>query len=804
MSSIDSFGKDLTSDKKRKNPLEQKGIIWNSEIIQQYHNLMEKGLKMKNMPSPYYNDTPGYKKANLIYEYSEYEMNEIIKCKNDVIYFANTYCHAMTTDGVKQITVRKYQEKILSSFQNYRNTILLSSRQIGKCVYGLTKITIKENDIIKDIPIFELYYKNKEKLTFLDKIKYKLYILNEKYNQKIIINIIEFIEKFQYRKMCLDSNNINKKILDDINLNNIEVLTDDGYKKINKICITQPYNLYSLKTKNHNLLCADNHIIFDENYNEIFVKDSNFKNIHTISGIEQCYIDNINNNLSMFDIEVDYDKHRYYTNGILSHNTLMSVIFLVWYALFHVDRNVLVVGNKLDTTVEILDKMYKLYEMIPFFLKPGLNTPAKTRLNLENGCRVIGQATSTKPGLGFAIHMLYADEFAHVLPFVMQPFWTSIYPTVSADPASKIIISSTANGLNLFHDLWSGAIEGQNDFNPVKVDWWEVDGRDETWRLREIANFGENGEEKFNQEYGNQFLGTSELLLDVSTAKLLQENIQKFKYEEIYELEKFNMSTDKLMWNPKEFDEIDFKNDDIVLTVDIADGIGRDYSIINIFKYYTYNNDELDMLKNDLNIKFESQKDVFYLKQIGLFRDNNTPLKNFIKILEYIVFKVFNAEKIKAVVEVNFKGDLVINQLIMNALYEDTIFLQTMHNSGKIKKPGVRINGENKKIYLDDLRLNINERKISISEMRTIDEFTSFGIDKRGKYVSQTGNDDILMSCMLLSPLFKDRYFEETCAELFDNLDSNYKQYVYSILDDGYDFNDDGFTMTDILKNANF
>jgi len=73
-----------------------------------------------------------------------------------------------------------------------------------------------------------------------------------------------------------------------------------------------------------------------------------------------------------------------------------------------------------------------------------------------------------------------------------------------------------------FYELYQGAVTGENSFNPIRVDWWQVPGRDEDWKNREIANLG--SVELFNQEYGNQFLSSSTLLLGSNELKKIKSN----------------------------------------------------------------------------------------------------------------------------------------------------------------------------------------------------------------------------------------------------------------------------------------
>jgi len=118
-----------------------------------------------------------------------------------------------------------------------------------------------------------------------------------------------------------------KKFIETIKLNDFSVLTDNGFVKIKNIHKTIPYDVYHVKLKNgYELKCADDHILFTENLNEIFVKDiKNENKIFTDNGfIDFLSIKKTGNKENMYDLELSEESnHRYYTNGILSHNTAL-------------------------------------------------------------------------------------------------------------------------------------------------------------------------------------------------------------------------------------------------------------------------------------------------------------------------------------------------------------------------------------------------------------------------------------------------------------------------------------------------
>lgn len=167
--------------------------VWTAEKVAECEKMMEEYGECPG-GNPFYFSDPNYRAADIVYEYSEEELIEIAKCAQDVVYFANNYCSAMTDEGIRKITLRPYQEKVLRSFQENRFNVFLASRQIGKCFFGNTLIKIKYKGDIFEIPIYLLFYKlikKTRKLTFLEQVKILLYKTQSKliYSQKYNISI---------------------------------------------------------------------------------------------------------------------------------------------------------------------------------------------------------------------------------------------------------------------------------------------------------------------------------------------------------------------------------------------------------------------------------------------------------------------------------------------------------------------------------------------------------------------------------------------------------------------------------------
>lgn len=697
--------------------------------------------------------------------------------------------------------------------------------------------------------------------------------------KKILIstikNLIFLIEKYEYRDISLDENDISKKILNSISLMNIKVKTDTGYEPVSNIHITQPYKHYKVKTKDFELSCADNHILFDENFNEIFTKNLTIGNlIQTENGIQEVisvYRENFKS--SMFDLTVDHPNHRFFTNGILSHNTISSAIFMLHTILFNNDKNIMIVANKGDTAVEIVDKIKSIYTLLPFFLKPGIKTWNQKSLTFENGCRIKTSARSKTPAIGFTIDVLYLDEFAHIPSNIIEPYYTAAFPTVSAVQNSKIIITSTPNGMNLFHKLLTDAERPdgdplKNNYKPMRVYWHQVPGRfvtyirlnehklyeygvtkeqiydlvngyfgdktklkmgfnmdlqknvisvfnneqctDEdvkslsfidskgletpiraiaeltTWKEEAIKDIG--GEDAFNQEYGLRFINSSKSLLSEAIIENLLNSKKNYVFEEMHEFEsKLRFSYKDLRWVDDDdlFIPINRKNEKFILSVDISEGLGQDYSIINIFKIAKKSNDLIEQQK----MKYKSITDFFKLEQVGLFRSNLVSVKQLAELLYVLAYDYLNPENVKIVLELNNYGNTLLAEMPHvfdgNNDYGSSIFFRYKHRvDATEEKVGLKV-GDNKNMMVKDYQDLMISKGFSINNEETIREITTFvkqtTTSGNTRYAADVGHDDCVMTIVNATSVFNKNDFKEMCEDLLDK-DSNFKTYVNECL----------------------
>ena len=94
-----------------------------------------------------YKGNKSLKKAYENYEFTDDQVQEFVRCAQDVNYFASNYVKVVHPDrGLIPISLYDYQQRLLSHFKDNRNCIVLSSRQSGKCLGGDTVLVVKDNE----------------------------------------------------------------------------------------------------------------------------------------------------------------------------------------------------------------------------------------------------------------------------------------------------------------------------------------------------------------------------------------------------------------------------------------------------------------------------------------------------------------------------------------------------------------------------------------------------------------------------------------------------------------------------------
>lgn len=478
--------------------------------------------------------------------------------------------------------------------------------------------------------------------------------------------------------------------------------------------------------------------------------------------------------------------------------TVTSALFMLWYLLFHSDKTALCVADNFTTTKELIEKFRIALEGLPFYMKPGIDTINQSNVKFDNDSRLVGRTTTKKSGIGLTVNLLYIDEFAHINEANLDDFYRAIFPTVTADPNGKIIITSTPNGKNKFWEIWKGAVDGDSSFVPMRVDWWQIKGRDDDWKKQKIADLG--SEEDFNQEYGLQFFSSDKLLLNSRDLKRLELIKQEYIQSNLL-LEEEMSHINQYLYLHKNYSTMaahEFKEDksNFVFSVDTADGIGGDYSVLNIYKAVSLPIPELikkkEIVKNEI--------DTVSLIQIGYLRSNQIDISEFTLASEHIIYNIFNSDQTRIVLELNHKGDIIHDRFKENDKYWPGQMIHTKHTQLATKvKAGLRLGPTNKIKYCEKFKYLVSINKIIPNDELTVTELQQFGRSKGGLYRGQNGNDDLAMTSVNMSSIFESSQFWDIAIETFENKDSEYvKRLEEEILSihreagssSGYDFNE--------------
>jgi len=413
-----------------------------------------------------------------------------------------------------------------------------------------------------------------------------------------------------------------------------------------------------------------------------------------------------------------------------SGKSISSVAYLLWYACFHPEKTIAILANKGATAREMLARVTLMLENLPFFLQPGCKALNKGSIEFSNNSKIIAAATSGSSIRGLSINLLFLDEFAFIENDAQ--FYTSTYPVVTAGKDTKIIITSTANGIgNVYHKLWEGACQGTNEFKPFRVDWWDVPGRDEKWKKETIGN---TSELQFDQEFGNTFHGRGNTLIsaDHLLAQIASDPIQ-------YSENTFMYATAG-------------EGHEYIMTVDVSKGRNQDYSTFTIIDVSTQ--------------PFE---------QVCVFRDNNLSPMLFPDII-YKYAKMYNDAYV--VIESNDQGAVVCNGLYYDLEYENMF----VESSIKANAIGATMTRRVKRIGCSSIKDLIEQKKLLIRDSNSIVEMSTF-VSRGNSYEAQAPNHDDLMMNLVLFGWF-------TTTDVFQNLTNIdmknmlYKERLQEIQDD--------------------
>lgn len=390
--------------------------------------------------------------------------------------------------------------------------------------------------------------------------------------------------------------------------------------------------------------------------------------------------------------------------------------------LFAENFSVAILANKEKQAREILARIQLAYEHLPKWLQQGIVEWNKGNIELENGSKVLASSTSSSAIRGTSQNLIYLDEFAFVPSNMQEEFFASVYPTISSGKTTKVLITSTPNGLNMFYKLWVDSEQGNNTYTRVDVHWSDIPGRDEAWKIETIKN---TSEDQFRQEFECEFLGSSHTLLSGNTLRRMV-----FKAPIRKSPEGLKLYLDPLQERL------------YTIIVDTSRGKGLDYSAFIV----------VDVTE------------VPY-KTVATFRNNEIASMLYPTVVLQAA-RYYNQALV--LIETNDVGQQVADILYHDYEYDNVVFCETHGKTGQIissghspsKHIGVRTTKQVKRIGCSNIKALIENNKMIVEDYDTIQEFSRFSL-KGASYEAEEGNDDLVMCHVLFGWMSVQPYFKD-------------------------------------------
>ena len=419
-----------------------------------------------------------------------------------------------------------------------------------------------------------------------------------------------------------------------------------------------------------------------------------------------------------------------------SGKSTTMIAYLLHYIMFNQSMSVALLANKQSTAREILSRLKLAYEYLPLWLQQGIVEWNKGSIELENGSKIIASSTSASAVRGGSYNIIMLDEFAHVPQGIADEFFSSVYPTITSGQSTKVIMVSTPNGLNMFYHYWRGATKkdgevGKNEYVPIEVHWSQVPKfpggptRDEAWKQETISN---TSEQQFQSEFECDFIGSQHTLISSYKLKSLAwitPIIANKEGLDIYE-------------EPKE-------DHTYACCVDTARGQGLDYSAFAV----------VDITEMPYRV-------------VAKYRNNIVSPMVYPTIIKRVCEQYNEAW---CLIEINDIGGQVADILHYDLEYSNILQVTTKGRKGQVigggfggagtSMLGVRTTMVVKKLGCSVLKSLIEEDKLIIEDIDTINELVTFVAKKQSFEADDGHTDDLVMSLVLFAWLTRQDYFKD-------------------------------------------
>lgn len=425
-------------------------------------------------------------------------------------------------------------------------------------------------------------------------------------------------------------------------------------------------------------------------------------------------------------------------------STVISA-FLYWWLSQHQAQKGVVTAHKADSARALFDMYRRMYQNTPEMLKP--RTAYSSRKELVFDQLDTGLLVATAGGDGVS----RGETFTHAHLSELG-FWpansaennlNALLQSIPNTPGTACFIESTANGYNIFFQMWDGAVKGLNGFLPFFSAWFETDeyrtpipeGFERTYEEIELAEqfnlddeqlywrrlkIAQNGLDLFKQEYPatpeEAFLASGRPVFDpVIIAPLLTSAPIPIKRMAVEEGQVFDHTRGELLVY-KDHDP----NDVYTIGADISIGVrAGDYSVAQVL-----NGDK---------------------EQVAVWRGHIQP-DAFAKVLVAMGY-YYNTALVAP--ERNLHGILTCVELYKHLRYPN-VFLDVSEGQIADKDTlniGFLTTSKTKPLIIDRLRAEVRDGTIKINDQTTLKEMLTYVVTETGSMEAEEGCfDDCIMS----------------------------------------------------------
>jgi hypothetical protein len=385
-------------------------------------------------------------------------------------------------------------------------------------------------------------------------------------------------------------------------------------------------------------------------------------------------------------------------------------------ALFHNDKNVLVIATKQDTAKNLVTKVRVMYSELPSWLKVKCVEDNKLNLRFVNGSQVKAVSSTEEAGRSEALSLLILDEAAFIEK--IDTIWTAAQQTLAT--GGRCLILSTPNGVgNFFHRTWVDAESGANNFNFVKLHWTVHPDRDQEWRDEQDKLLGPT---LAAQECDADFLSSGQSVVDPKILEWYKENMC------CEPTEKSGIDRNLWIWDYPDYSK------QYLICADVARGDATDYSAAQVFELESLT--QVAEYKGQLGTtefgNFLIELSTKYNDALLVVENNNIGWATLQTIIDRGYENLFYQDK---------------DHMIVDAEQQYTNrYRQTDRN----KIPGFTTTVKTKPLVVAKMEEYTREKLVNIKSIRLIEELLVF-IYKNSKMEALEGyNDDLVMSYSIL------------------------------------------------------